>query len=81
MKKIIIHWTAGRYVPNSVDLLHYHFLIDKYGRINYGIFKPEDNENCYDGKYAQHCGGGNTGCIGVSCCGMFNFNLKDKTTK
>ena len=73
MKKIIIHWTAGGYVPNSVDLSHYHFLIDKYGRINYGIFKPEDNENCYDGKYAAHTGGGNTGAIGVALCGMLGF--------
>ena len=29
MNKIIIHWTAGLLVPNSVDLKHYHFLIDK----------------------------------------------------
>ena len=36
MNKIIIHWTAGTGVPNSVDLKHYHFLIDKYGRINNG---------------------------------------------
>lgn len=35
----------------------------------------------HDGKYAAHCGGGNTGCIGVSCCGMYGFNLKDKKTK
>ena len=32
-------------------------------------------------RYAAHCGGGNTGCIGVSCCGMYGFNLKDKKTK
>ena len=56
MKKIIIHWTAGAHTPNSIDLRYYHYLIDKNGRINYGIFKPEDNENCYDGKYAPHTG-------------------------
>lgn len=78
MKKIIIHWTAGTYIPNSVDLQHYHYLIDKYGRINNGIFKPEDNENCYDGKYAAHTGGGNTGAIGVALCGMCGFSSADK---
>lgn len=73
MKKIIIHWTAGTHTPNSIDLRYYHYLIDKNGRINYGIFKPEDNENCYDGKYAPHTGGGNTSAIGVALCGMFGF--------
>lgn len=74
MKRIIIHWTAGGHVPNSTDLKHYHFLIDKYGRVNNGIFKPEDNENCYDGKYAAHTGGGNTGSIGISLCGMCGYS-------
>jgi len=73
MKKIIIHWTAGASSPCSVDLKSYHYLIDKNGRINYGIFKPEDNENCDDGKYAPHTGGGNTGAIGIALCGMHGF--------
>lgn len=73
MKKIIIHWTAGAYTPNSTDLKHYHYLIDKNGRTNYGIYKPEDNENCNDGKYAAHTGGGNTGAIGIALCGMYGF--------
>ena len=78
MNKIIIHWTAGAYTPNSTDLKHYHYLIDKNGRINYGIFKPEDNENCYDGKYAPHTGGGNTAAIGVALCGMYGFSSATK---
>ena len=73
LNKIIIHWTAGAYYPNQTDLKHYHFLIDKDGKIHNGKYKPEDNENCNDGKYAQHCGGGNTGAIGISFCGMYNF--------
>lgn len=73
MKRIIIHWTAGVYYPNQTDLEHYHFLIDKDGKIHNGKYKPEDNENCYDGKYAAHTGGGNTGAIGISFCGMYNF--------
>ena len=36
--------------------------------------------NCNDGKYAQHCGGGNTGSIGISMCGMYvpkNTDIKN----
>lgn len=74
MNKIIIHWTAGAYQPNPTDLEHYHFLIDGEGKKHNGKYKPEDNENCNDGKYAAHTGGGNTGAIGVSMCAMAGFN-------
>ena len=73
MNKIIIHWTGGAWFPNATDKEHYHFLIDKNGKVINGKFKVEDNENCNDGKYAVHCGGGNTGAIGVSMCGMYGF--------
>ena len=73
MKRIIIHWTAGAGSPNGVDKQHDHYLIDTKGNIHNGIFKPEDNENCSDGRYAQHTGGGNTGSVGVALCGMFGF--------
>jgi hypothetical protein len=73
MKRVIIHWTAGTNQPNGTDYLHYHYLINGDGLVTLGKFKPEDNENCYDGKYAQHTGGGNTGSIGVSMCGMYGF--------
>lgn len=71
MKRIIIHWTAGTNTPNNVDKEHYHYLIDGDGKVYQGKYKPEDNENCSDGRYAAHTGGGNTGSIGVSMCGMF----------
>lgn len=73
MKRIIIHWTAGAYKPNATDLEHYHYLIDDKGKVYEGNFKPEDNENCNDGHYAAHTGGGNTGSIGVAMCGMWGF--------
>ena len=79
MKRIIIHWTAGTGSPNSVDKQHYHYLIDSKGEIHYGIFKPEDNENCSDGRYAQHTGGGNTGSIGIALCGMCGFGMNNIT--
>ena len=73
MKRIIIHWTAGSYSPNATDQAHYHFLVDAMGVVHNGNYKPKDNENCTDGRYAQHTGGGNTGSIGVSMCGMCGF--------
>lgn len=74
MRKIIIHWTAGTGSPNSTDKMHYHYLINDKGEIINGRYKPEDNENCSDGRYAQHTGGGNTGAIGVAFCGMCGFS-------
>lgn len=74
MKRVIIHWTAGTYQPNATDLQHYHYLIDSMGVVYNGNYRPEDNENCTDGRYAQHTGGGNTGSIGVSMCGMCGFH-------
>jgi hypothetical protein len=73
MKRIIIHWTAGNYNPNEHEKSCYHFLIDSKGKVYAGTHKPEDNENCNDGNYAAHTGGGNTGSIGVAMCGMFNY--------
>lgn len=73
MKRIIIHWTAGNYMPNEHELNCYHYLIGSKGEVYHGSHKPEDNENCNDGNYAAHTGGGNTGSIGIAACGMFGF--------
>lgn len=81
LNKICLHWTGGANYPCDVDLEAYHFLIDNDGKIYEGKFKPEDNLNCNDGVYAKHCGGGNTGCIGIALCGMAGFDLKNKQTK
>lgn len=71
LNKITYHWTAGASVPNATDLKHYHFIIDSNGIIYNGLYKPEDNINCNDGKYAAHTGGGNTGNIGIAFCGCY----------
>ena len=76
MKRIIVHWTAGAAVPNSHEKECYHYLVDSYGKIYNGKFKPTANEICKSGMYAAHTGGGNTGSIGIAMCGMFGF--KDK---
>ena len=73
MKRIILHWSGGTNEPNQVDYEHYHYLINSKGVVIKGKYTPEDNLNCNDGEYAQHTGGGNTGSIGVSMCGMHGF--------
>ncbi|GBF23141.1 hypothetical protein tpqmel_0545, partial [Candidatus Gastranaerophilus sp. (ex Termes propinquus)] len=62
-----------RYKPNAGELLLYHYLIDSTGKIYNGKYRPEDNLDCTDDKYAMHTGGLNTGSIGVSFCGMLGF--------
>lgn len=80
MKRIIIHHTAGTYNPNQVDKEAYHFLINSIGTVVHGKYKPEDNENCKDGKYAAHTLKGNTGSIGVAACCNLGFNMKHKAS-
>lgn len=81
LNKLCIHHTGGANKPNVTDIEAYHFLVDDLGRIYEGKFKPEDNINCNDGIYAKHCGGGNTGCIGIAVCGNKDYSLKAKTSK
>ena len=81
LNKIIVHWTGSLRDPNKTDLEHYHYLVDGDGLIFAGKYKPEDNENCKDEKYAAHCGGGNTGAIGIAVCGMMSYDDKKKTCK
>lgn len=80
MKRIIIHWTAGTYRPNSVEREHYHFLIgyeelpQPRAIVHNGAYRPENNLNCASNRYyAAHTGGGNTGSIGVAICGMLGY--------
>jgi len=81
MKKLILHWTAGTNQPNNTDYQHYHYLVNGDGVVVKGKYDVRDNENCTDNVYAQHCGGGNTGAIGVSMCGMAGFNGAPNSTK
>ena len=74
MKRIIYHWSGGSYCHNDTDSKHYHYMIDDKGNIYTGVYKVEDNENCLDGVYAAHTGGGNTGSIGIAFLGMFGFS-------
>ena len=60
---------------------HYHIIVDNKGNFFKGIHDIEDNINCKDNNYAQHCANGNTGTIGISACGMAGFNIKTRYTK
>lgn len=81
MKRILIHWNAGTNKANSTDKHHYHFMIEGDGNIVSGIYKPEDNLNCNDGKYAAHTEMGNTGSIGVAFCGMLGYKSPSSVGK
>lgn len=71
MKRIIIHWTAGGYVPNATDLKHYHYLIDGDGKIVDGQFPVSANTAPLEtGRYAAHTRACNTDSIGVALCAM-----------
>lgn len=73
VKRIILHWSAGRYYPSEFEKKYYHYLIDAEGNLYQGYYEPEDNDNCADGNYAAHTGGGNTGSVGVCMCGMCGY--------
>lgn len=75
MQKITIHWTAGSYASRETN--HYHFTVDQNGGINLGR-DPEVNLSTRDGDYVAHCGGGNTGNIGVAMMGMGKSKEKPK---
>lgn len=80
LKRIIIHWTGGNYQTNTKILDSYHYAILENGSIVPCNHRPEDNINCNDSNYAPHCGGGNTGSIGVAMCGMYvpnGINIKN----
>jgi len=72
--------TAGLHRPNNMDMQHYHEIVDSKGNLFKGYHAIEDNIDCKDGKYAQHCANGNTGVIGIAVCGMSGFNINSKTS-
>lgn len=71
LERIIIHWTAGSYT--NLELDHYHFVVDKDGEVHTGKKPPESNSRPLPWNYVPHCGGGNTGSIGISMAGMAGF--------
>ena len=76
LQYITLHWTAGRGYPSESEKEHYHFLVDIDGNVYAGKYKPEDNLNTSDKRYAAHCHLFNTGNIGYAMCGMAGFKSK-----
>ena len=80
--RVTCHWSGGTGKANATDKSHYHYLVESDGTVIKGNYSPEDNISCNDGKYAAHTGGGNTGNIGVSMCGMYGYvSGKPNSTK
>ncbi len=69
-RRVILHWTAGGPTPSDLDLGHYHFLVDRRGKVCRGEHTVTDNDVTSDDDYAAHTRGANTGAIGVALCGM-----------
>jgi N-acetyl-anhydromuramyl-L-alanine amidase AmpD len=70
MKRIIVHWTAGAHKASSIDLAHYHILIEDDGNLVRGTHSIKENVSTSDNIYAAHTFRLNTGSIGVSVCCM-----------
>jgi hypothetical protein len=70
MKRVVLHWTAGSYKASSLDLAHYHILIENDGNLVRGTHSIQDNGSTADNVYAAHTYKLNTGSIGVSVCCM-----------
>lgn len=69
MKRVILHWTAGAYTPNSTDLKAYHFVVDGDGKWHRGVDVAKNSGSLKSG-YAAHTLNCNTGSIGVSLACM-----------
>jgi hypothetical protein len=68
--RIVVHWTAGSHNPSSLDLSHYHFVIDGAGKVHPGKWPVSANVKPVPGKYAAHTLNCNTGSIGVAIAAM-----------
>lgn len=71
MQRIIVHWSAGSHTASTLDLQHYHFVIDGQGRTHRGVHPVSANAGSLKpGKYAAHTLNANTGSIGVALAAM-----------
>ena len=78
MKRIHVHWTAGRHTANSTDKKSYHILIEGNGKLVRGDPSIKLNENPVRGSgYAAHTLNANRGAIGVSMCCMGGREVRE----
>jgi hypothetical protein len=76
MKRVIVHWTVGRYQATEFEREHYHILVEGDGKLVRGIRSIADNVSTTDDIYAAHTKGANTGAIGVCACCMLGCQEK-----
>ena len=69
-KRIICHWTGGRYMASALDREHYHFLVEVDGNIIKGDHSIQDNDSTSDRTYSGHTLRCNTKSIGLAVCCM-----------
>lgn len=71
MQRLILHWSAGAHTASTLDLQHYHFVIDGQGRVHKGKHPVSANAGpLKSGAYAAHTLNANTGSIGVALAAM-----------
>ena len=70
MKRIILHWSAGRHVVSDLDKEHYHFIVGGDGKVVMGNYSVSANEAPIRGGYAAHTLKCNTGSIGIAMAAM-----------
>jgi hypothetical protein len=69
MRRIILHWSAGRHNASATDIKHYHYIVEGDGTVVAGNHPVSANESTAT-PYAAHTRGANTGAIGVSFAAM-----------
>lgn len=76
MSRVVLHWTAGANEASSLDLMHYHALVEEDSDIILGDFDICDNASpLQKGEYAAHTLNCNSGSIGLAVCGMAGGKL------
>ena len=75
MRRIHVHWTAGRHKANATDLRSYHILVEGDGKLRRGNcpISANDPARRKPGEpRANHTLNANSNTIGISLCAMFN---------
>jgi hypothetical protein len=73
VRGVITHWTAGTNYASELDRRHYHFCLERDGRIVPGIRSIRDNCSPVQldrGHYAGHTRARNSYRVGIAVCGM-----------
>ena len=65
--RIILHWTAGLYLPSEYDKEHYHAVIGFHRGFNAMVSKKSPFDLYQEGEHAWH---DNTGAYGISAASM-----------